>query len=215
MNSPAFVPWRIDALHAEDLPGSACVHRLAFPNSAIAQLGLATAERYHGALLARNDVVAFGAFERSRVIGFCFAGTAASPEGEFLRHHFGFIAGQLFRRPLLLTRPFIRDRIRTGLQLLGRRNLTSASPETPESMGALLVLYLAVAPSHQRRGVARTLLERVESHARRARFSCLELSVYPDNRRAIEFYEHAGWRRTPGEGAWQGFMGKALPANEA
>lgn len=212
MLSTVAVPIHIETLGEEDIPGSARVHRLAFPASAISQLGVAAAERYHASLLARDDVVAFAAFDRSRVVGFCFAGTASAPEGDFLRDNLGFIAGEILRRPLLLTRPFIRERILAGLRFLRPRR-SSPSTAIAQPAGArrsLTILYVAVAPSHQRRGIAKAMLDRAEQHARAGDFESLDLSVYLDNARAIGFYEHAGWRRLIQDDGWQGFMFKPL-----
>jgi ribosomal protein S18 acetylase RimI-like enzyme len=210
-------PLSIDRLSEDDLEETAKIHRLTFPTAAISQLGLAVAERYHASLLARDDVAAFVAFERSRVAGFCFGGTARDVEGAFLRENLGFIAGQMLARPLLLTQPFIRQRIVAGLRFL-RPSRPAADPAAPASANApenpakrsFTILYLAVHPAFQRRGVARQLLEHAEQHAREAGFAQLDLSVYLDNARAIEFYEHAGWQRLIQDGEWQGFMFKPL-----
>jgi ribosomal protein S18 acetylase RimI-like enzyme len=182
----------------------------AFPSAAVSQLGRATAERYHAALLRRPDTVAFAAICQARVVGFCFAGTGASPEGQFLRDNLSFIAGEIVRRPWLLARPFIRDRIRVGLGFLRSRMPRVESSRQSRHEEALTIFYLAVAPEHQRRGMAKALLNHVENYARSAGHRRLELSVYLDNRRAIQFYENTGWHRAPLTGEWRGFMEKTL-----
>lgn len=217
----ANAPLLVERLSEDDLDESAKIHRLAFPAAAISQLGLAVAARYHAALRARADLVAFAAFERSRLAGFCFGGTARDVEGAFLRENLGFLAAQILARPLLLTQPFIRQRLGAGLRFLlpvrgafrgeaarsGRDgDSTAASPSR-----SFTVLYLAVHPAFQRRGVARALLDHTERWAQAEGFTRLDLSVYLDNARAIEFYERAGWQRVVSEGSeWRGFMFKPL-----
>lgn len=210
-------PLLVERLGEDDLADTAKIHRLTFPSAAISQLGLAVAERYHASLLARDDLVAFAAFERSRLAGFCFGGTARDVEGAFLRENLSFIAAQIAARPLLLTQPFIRQRIVAGLRFLRPSRAAdqtdspaAAASVTPSAARSFTILYLAVHPAFQRRGVARRLLEHTEQHARDAGFAQLDLSVYLDNTRAIEFYEHAGWQRLIQDGEWQGFMFKPL-----
>lgn len=210
-------PISIERLTDDDLHATAAIHRLAFPGAAISQLGLPVAARYHASLLARDDIVAWTAFERSRVVGFCFGGTARDVEGAFLRDNLSFIAAQIAARPLLLTQPFMRQRIAAGLRfLLPWRPRSAAAPAAVADATvasrprSFTILYLAVHPAFQRRGVARRLLEESEAHARAAGFAQLDLSVYLDNIRAIEFYEHAGWQRLVQDGEWQGFMFKPL-----
>ncbi|MBA4137390.1 MAG: hypothetical protein C0518_08765 [Opitutus sp.] len=210
-------PLLVERLSDDDLDESAKIHRLTFPFAAISQLGLTVTERYHASLLARDDLVAFAAFERSRLVGFCFGGTARDVEGAFLRDNLSFIASQILARPLLLTQPFIRQRIGAGLRFL-RPQFASGSSAPPrpeeradiEAVRSFTLLYVAVHPAFQRRGVAKQLLEHAEQHARSEGFGRLELSVYLNNTRAIEFYEHAGWQRLVQDGEWLGFMFKSL-----
>ncbi|MBI2511548.1 MAG: GNAT family N-acetyltransferase [Opitutae bacterium] len=199
-----------------DLPASARIHVAAFPHAAISQLGVATAERYHASLRARADVHATAAFTADRLAGFCFGGTARDVEGAFLREHLGFVARELLRRPSLLVRRVIRARIGAGLRFLrprSRREPALALASAPASAPAppsFTILYLAVHPDVEGRGVAHQLLAAAESHARAAGFAQMDLSVYLDNTRAIAFYERHGWQRLVQDGAWQGFMFKPL-----
>lgn len=196
-----------------DLRASAAIHVEAFPYAAISQLGPATAERYHACLLARDDVHALAAFSADRLAGFCFGGTARDVEGAFLRENLWFVGGKLLKRPSLLAKPFIRDRIGAGLRFLRPKAAapaaTSAPSESP-AQSSFTILYIAVHPDVEGRGVARQLLDAAEVHARSCGFAQMDLSVYLDNTRAIAFYERNGWQRLLQEGAWQGFMFKPL-----
>jgi ribosomal protein S18 acetylase RimI-like enzyme len=203
-------------LASSDLRASAAIHVEAFPHAAISQLGPATAERYHASLLARHDVHAMAAFTADRLAGFCFGGTACDVEGDFLRGNLWFIGSELLRRPALLTQPFIRERIGAGLRFLrpafkraepASQSGAAPAPTTPSSF---TILYIAVHPDVEGRGVARQLLAAAESCARARGFARMDLSVYLDNARAIAFYERNGWERLIQDGAWQGFMFKQL-----
>jgi ribosomal protein S18 acetylase RimI-like enzyme len=203
-------------LEASDLPASALIHVEAFPHAAISQLGVAVAERYHASLLGRADVHALAAFTAGRLAGFCFGGTARDVEGSFLRENLWFIGREIARQPALLGQPCIRERIGAGMRFL----LPRASAAAPENAAAgapretpppsFTVLYLAVHPDVEGRGVARELLEAAEGIARARGFAQMDLSVYLDNTRAIAFYERNGWQRLIQDGAWQGFMFKPL-----
>ena len=52
---------------------------------------------------------------------------------------------------------------------------------------------LAVAPAHERRGVARALLQHAEHWAREHRCQLLTLAVLPGNTRALALYQSAGF----------------------
>ncbi|HLP25326.1 MAG TPA: hypothetical protein VK477_06595, partial [Acidobacteriota bacterium] len=149
-------------LAASDLPASAAIHVDAFPHAAISQLGAATAERYHASLLARDDVHALAAFSADRLAGFCFGGTARDVEGAFLRNNLWFIGGELLARPSLLAQPFIRDRIGAGLRFLRPKPAAKAEPIASAESAApssFTILYIAVHPDVEGRGVARQLLD--------------------------------------------------------
>ncbi len=200
-------------LATSDLRASAAIHVEAFPHAAISQLGVATAERYHASLLARDDVHAFAAVSADRLAGFCFGGTARAVEGAFLRENLWFVGGELLKRPSLVTQPFIHDRIRAGLRFLHPKDSSVDErnfPAEATASSSFTILYLAVHPDIEGRGVAQQLLEAVESHARSRAFAQMDLSVYLDNVRAIAFYERNGWQRLIQDGAWQGFMFKSL-----
>lgn len=213
----------IRPLSRSDLDATAAIHQLAFPHAAISQLGHSVARRYHQSLSERSDVTAFGAFVAGRLAGYCFAGTSHDVEGAFLRENLLYVSSRLMSKPTLLCQPFIRSRIGAGLRFL--RSTTPRAPSTPAAkvdeahltvrLGpsvaeSLTILYVAVDPRHQRRGLGRALLEHCEDVARLRGFRQLDLSVYLDNTRAIEFYEDAGWQREHRHGEWQGYMFKPL-----
>lgn len=200
------------SLAPSDLRASAAIHVEAFPQAAISQLGPATAERYHASLIARPDVHATAAFTADRLAGFCFGGTARDVEGVFLRENLWFVGRELLKRPALFAQPFIRERIGAGFRFLRAGSSARAPVDTPprDEPSSFTILYLAVHPDVEGRGVAPQLLDAAESYARARGFAQMDLSVYLDNTRAIAFYERNGWQRLVREGVWRGFMIKPL-----
>ncbi|MCP5371544.1 MAG: GNAT family N-acetyltransferase/peptidase C39 family protein [Hyphomicrobiales bacterium] len=114
--------------------------------------------------------------------------------------------------PALVTlerRCFETDRLsrRSFRHLLTRGNASLLVDDADGGItGYSLVLYhrntslarlysFAVDPGHQRRGIARALLERSEGAARNHGAVAMRLEVRVDNDRAIGFYERAGYRR--------------------
>ena len=59
------------------------------------------------------------------------------------------------------------------------------------------VYYLAVAPDHQRQGVATRLMRHAEEELRRLGCPKIDLMVRDSNHQVIEFYREIGYRRDP------------------
>lgn len=53
-------------------------------------------------------------------------------------------------------------------------------------------------------------MERSEAIAREKGFSEMDLTVNPQNEKAIRFYERLGWEKVVNEGRWTGLMRKRL-----
>jgi RimJ/RimL family protein N-acetyltransferase len=69
----------------------------------------------------------------------------------------------------------------------------AAIEPVPERQAHASVRYFGVRPSLWRRGVGRRLLRALPGELQRAGFEGAQLSVYVENRRAVQLYEHAGW----------------------
>lgn len=198
----------------EDLAAVAAVHRTAFPRAAVSRLGREVTQRYLDSLVSGpHDIVALGAFENDWLVGYCLAGEWNSPEAHFLRTNLLFMAWHVLAHPWTLTDPFFRDRIKNGLELIRPRRSRRPDPqqktEEPKPQ-TFTVLYLAVEPNYQRRGIGRSLLMAAEDAARHRGFNQVNLSLYLDNFKAITFYEHNGWQRVCTDARWIGYMSKSL-----
>lgn len=191
----------------------AAVHLEAFPSSVLTKLGDDAVRRYYDwQLSGPHDCVALGGWTGDQLAGFVFGGTFDAALFGFLRRDRMFLMGRLLQRPRLLVDPELRPSIRTGLQSMVRRRARSVGPvvERPSSFG---ILSIAVRPSAQGSGVAQQLLAETEQAARARGFEHMNLTVDPENGRAIRFYERNGWIRDhPHGAAWSGTMRKALPA---
>ncbi len=106
--------------------------------------------------------------------------------------------------PLSLARPLIQrvtERSPRSLLLValdaGERVVGFAAIEpAPADAATADLRYLGVHPRNWSGGVGRQLLLALPGHLTAAGYVRAELDVYLDNRRAVDLYEHLGWRRT-------------------
>jgi hypothetical protein len=49
-----------------------------------------------------------------------------------------------------------------------------------------------------------------ERRARQLGHDRMQLTVHPQNEKAVQFYKRIGWRQTPSDGTWQGGMQKEI-----
>lgn len=208
----------IQPLNQSDLPSVALLHAAAFPDSALTKLGLEAVRRYYEwQLNGPHDVDALGAFHGDRLVGFCFSGIFRGAMSGFLQRNWLFLTGCALIRPWLILNPVFRDRVTLSMSILKRllrqfikRRKTpyqSSSPKPPKSYG---ILSIAVDPNYQGLGIGRILMERSEAIAREKGFSEMDLTVNPQNEKAIRFYERLGWEKVVNEGRWTGHMRKRL-----
>lgn len=208
----------IRLLTLSDLPGVVQVHILAFPNSALTRLGKEATCRYYEWLLAEpHEALNIGAFQRTKLIGFCFGGVFRGALGGFLEKKRGFLMRQVAMHPWLLLNPLFRERAQFALSRLTKRfrsgnapALTKPASPTSTSARSFGILSIAVAPQHQGSGAARLLMEYSERVALERGFSRMGLTVHPSNSRAVRFYETIGWQRETENGVWGGHMSKTI-----
>lgn len=72
----------------------------------------------------------------------------------------------------------------------------SRDPDAKPTTGELWAIY--VEPGHWGRGVGRALWDRGGSYLKASGFSDVTLWTFKDNRRALRFYESAGFTLEPG-----------------
>lgn len=202
-------------LITSDLSEIVRVHKAAFPESAMTQLGDEVLRRYYASQLALSDeTLRVGRFDGDRLVGFIIAGVANPSIAIFLANNRKFLALQVVKRPWLLFNPLVRDRVARGLQILKRPAAQAAmkSQPVPQGRRKFNVLAIGVDPARQGTGSGQALMAAAEELARQLEFETMGLTVHPDNTRAVHFYEKQGWERIEEADGWKGQMRKAVPS---
>ena len=203
------------------------VHFAAFEESGLSALGEGAVRRFYAWVLETPmDRVALGAFDGSRLVGFCIAGRISGAVRRFAAENRPFLALCLIRRPWLVVHASARKRVRLLIEWLwirtkglwtgpatgkptalpsphGRAVSPSGGSHPPETFG---VLAIATSPERQRAGVGRRLMDALEEAARQRGFIEMYLFVKPSNTAAIRFYEGLGWKKRSVAGTWYGEM---------
>lgn len=174
----------------------ASIHCAAFPQSCLTKLGCKVVQRYYEwQFQGPHELVALGAIENGRVVGYCFSGVFRGAFGGFVRANRAFLIQRLMVRPDLILETIRRGRSNIALKSIcprSRRSLPK-SGIAGDNRPPFSVLAIAVHPGHRRRGIGQALLENVEDRARHAGFGSLDLTVNKSNKEAVSFYERSGW----------------------
>ena len=204
-------------LTVADLPAIAAVHQDAFPRTVASRLGLEASRRQYESLMSGPYATAgLGAFERDRLVGFCFVGVRHASDRDFIRRHAGFLIWRLCSRPWLLADAVICRRLGLAVTQLWacrprlRKRPTAEVGESKSAPASYGIQYLAVDPLFRGRGVGQNLVAAGESLAREQGFSEIQLSVETNNTPAIGLYLRMGWQKSSPSGEWLGLMSKRL-----
>ncbi len=211
---------RIRPLSIKDLPDVAAIHAAAFPDAALTSLGSEAVRRYyHWQLTGPHDAVALAALAPSEIAGFCVGGLFRGALSGFLNRNRAFLAWRVVTHPWIVSNSIVRRRLPLAIEsLVNHRapypavsptgSAQTTRPATRErSFG---VLSVAVHPRWRGRHIGSLLMREAEAAARARGFRVMHLTVAPDNRHAVEFYEHLDWDRVPVDGKWNGAMRKVL-----
>jgi len=185
----------------------ASLHLQAFEGYFMSHLGLEFLRRYYRQFTMDQEAYSVLALVEGRVVGFVVGfDVGSSFERRFFREHFVWLAWTV------ATKAVTNSAVRTGLlqrMLFFRRAFASLfgrgqgakqqtrplPPDVPDGAGASL-LGIAVHPSFRGQGVAERLQDAFLKLLKDRDVSWVRLSVKPDNKRAIAFYEKVGWVRT-------------------
>jgi ribosomal protein S18 acetylase RimI-like enzyme len=85
--------------------------------------------------------------------------------------------------------------------------VSNGLPSRVQSFG---ILSIAVDPRRQGIGAGKSLIAYCEASAFQRGFEQMHLTVEPENRQAIAFYERLGWEKALESGVWKGRMIKRL-----
>ena len=206
---PAFA---LRPLRLSDVAEIATIHRAAFSRSAITKLGPVATRRYYDWLLTGpHDQLAIGAFEGDLMVGFLFGGLFRGAMSGFLNKNRTYLAWRVATRPWLLANPLFRNRLGKALTIFARQRKKPSVEQIFATVGrrrSFGILAIATDPGRQGRGVGRALMQHAEDAARTGDFTRMNLSVLPENRTAVRFYEGLGWEKVGTEHEWGGYMTK-------
>lgn len=207
-------------LTTADLPQIARVHINSFPDSALTKLGAGIVERYYRWQLTgpHEKVRAVGAFIADECVGFSFSGVFDGSTSGFIRQNRVFLVKEVLRRPQLFFNQTFLGRLREGVRLLTRfakkKPASTAKPageRTPPNYG---ILSIAVSQNHQKSGIGQLLMRDAETEAYKYGFQEICLTVHPENKKAVRFYEKQNWQKFTQSGLWRGAMTKSLKQRE-
>jgi len=215
-------PEGLEALRISDLDDVVELHLEAFPASAMSELGRKVLRRYYRWQFTgpHPAPVAIGAWHDGRLVGFLFGGLRRGAVSGFARRSMGVIALGALTHPGALRKLALPKVVAVGRALVPSR---TARPVRESSVSAhsqgngaasFGVLSIAVSRSARGSGVAAGLMARAELEARALGCVQMNLTVNPENNRAVRFYEKVGWGRQLDRDGWSGAMIKRLTDEE-
>lgn len=220
-------------LGLRDLDEVVAIHRAAFPDSAITQLGDPVIRRYYlwQFIGPHPTPVALGVWHEGRLVGFLFGGLRQRAVVGFVHRYVGAIAVGAVRHPGAVRR-LAAPKVMAVARLLARNTVSRSvgpvpavvrsdpdldpvsgpdlDPVSVEVGPSFGVLSVAVAGAARGTGAAVRLMAEAEGAATALGFARMHLTVQPENGRAIAFYEKLGWARKAASDGWQGAMTKAI-----
>lgn len=202
-------------LEKEDLPKVAAVHINSFPESALTKLGAAIVERYYLWQLTgpHEKVHAIGAFIGEECAGFSVSGKFSGSTSGFIRQNRKFLIKEVLLRPRLFFNSLFLQRLIEGVKLLGRfTGKKAVSTDNTKQFQTLDygILSIAVSKKYQCLGIGQMLMLDAEKEAVKYGYRQICLTVHPDNKKAVRFYEKLNWQKLQPNGLWSGAMVKLL-----
>ena len=198
-----------------DLEAVVSIHCLSFPESALTKLGRSVVSAYYKwQLEGPHDSWKLCLTNNDSVVAFCIFGRFQGAVSGFVKRNRLLIISRCLLRPWFLLSGDFRKRVAVGLKAVFTRAYDPSNKPTEKDADkaapSLGVLAIAVAPSIMGRGGGKALMIEAERIAVKAGCGNMHLTVSPNNHRAIAFYESLGWKKAPGNDAWQGLMKKEL-----
>lgn len=202
-----------------NLPQVARVHINSFPDSALTKLGAAIVENYYlWQLTGPHELVwATGAFVIGECAGYSISGVFNGSTSGFIKENRKILIREVLLHPWLMTNRSFFQRLREGVRLLNRARRKTMQPKKPIAVNPVSsfgILSIAVAQKYQKLGIGELLMLDAETEAIKCGFEQMDLSVHPNNRKAVRFYEKLGWTKIPSGDAWKGVMIKNIQAQK-
>src|SRR6266550_5132354 len=109
--------FEFQRIEPEDLQSVAEIHVKAFPESALARLGLAAVRRYYEwQLTGPHDHEFVGIWRGRNLLGFAVAGISRGAMSGFVRQNAGFLLGRVLTRPWLICGSRFLGRLKLALR---------------------------------------------------------------------------------------------------
>ncbi len=215
-------PSGIAPLSLADLDAVVSVHRAAFPDSAVTLLGPRVVDCYYRwqFIGAHPSPFAAGYWRDGKLVGFVFGGLRREAVTGYARRFLPAIALGALTHPrgmralvgpklVSVTLLMLRHQVRGGSA--GASAVPPQLAATPPAGGPSFgILSIGVSPADRGSGAAVDLMAAAESEAVAGGFGRMNLTVNPENHRAIRFYERLGWERVEDGNGWTGRMVKSL-----
>jgi len=208
---------QIQTLMETDLSAVVRTHTAAFPDASLTRLGSETLHRYYAwQLNGPHDAYNIGAFVHDELAGFCFGGVFNGATGGFIRKERSFLIRNVLTHPWLVFNPIFRERLTLGVHILFNNLRPKPKPVSIKATKQPVIrnygiLAIAVDPNLQGKGIGRSLMEQAEAIARQKGFDRMNLSVHPENKQAVNFYEMLEWKKLiEGGDHWLGKMYKTI-----
>jgi ribosomal protein S18 acetylase RimI-like enzyme len=196
-------PCVIREIESKDVPGAARLHRVVFPEYFLTHMGQGLVERFYSEFVDCDGNYGYVAICGKEMVG-AVIGTLDYQRcfTQFYRRHFPRLALTLVGR--IIVDPYIRRHlvsrmvhVRQALHsIAARRQQVSVAAESPAPDQTLAhLLSIGVHPVQRSSGLAEQLVDRYCDALWEDGWQCVDLSVRPQNARAIAFYEKTGWQQ--------------------
>ena len=197
-------PCAVREIDSEDVPGAARLHRIVFPEYFLTHMGQGFVERFYSEFVNRNGNYGYVAICGKELVG-SVIGTLDYQRcfNRFYRRHFPRLALSFVGR--LVVDPYIRRHLfsriahvrQALLSITARRQHVFVAAELPAADQAPAhLLSIGVHPDQRGSGLAEQLIDRYCNALWEDGWESVGLSVWPENSRAIAFYEKTGWQPT-------------------
>jgi len=206
--------YRIEPLSLVHVPAIAEAHSACFPDFYLTSLGMPFVTFFYRSMVEFPGCFTTVAVDPTgRVVGFAAGAKSSDKFRHFLyRQHFLFVAWTIFKQVLISAqaRRHIFGRlaqVKKAFRLIIRMAPPEPTPRAnafpdPEKRAwvmsqvasAASLMSMGLRPEYRGSGIAEELILSFEDMAREMGISCIELSTFRTNTRAIAFYEKSGYQ---------------------
>lgn len=208
MSSKNKLDFMISHLTIEDVPSTVNLHCQVFPDYFLTHMGQNFLQRFYQEFITYPGHGLVAKYN-GQVVGFVTGTTEPdSFYNQFYRRNFSalmllviarFLSDNYIRQNIWSRVVHFRHALAARLRYRQKRNLANATVPTPFPQVAHL-LSIGVAEEYRGSGIAETLSEHFCTELKQVGIQTVYLSVLPDNKRAIRFYEKSGWLLAESEG---------------